>query len=455
VTIAPASTAITVGGTATFTATLTRADCSTTNVTQEAVWSTDAPAILRITGLGTVEGVAEGSANVRASVDTTLSAPAVVTVGVPAVQPELRGVWVTRFGYSNQASLERVIDDAAAAGFNAVFVQIRATGDAYYQSSLEPWSARLGALGRNPGWDPLAVALARAHMHGMELHAYFNALSAWTAAGDPPQAEGTVQHALRTHPEWKAVSTNGTNTDTEYAWFTPGNPAVRAHVAAVAEDLLTRYAVDGLHLDRIRSPARTFSHDAVTEAAYSAARALDASLSWDAFMQEQVNQTVGAIHAALMRARPAARLSASVWGIYMPLPGCNTSAGLRDYHQDSRAWLQRGIMDALAPMIYWPMAEGACTDWAALMRGFMDNRHGRHIWAGMHALEPGNTWDFSAIAGRVAYARTQQAAGTMLFASSYLDQGTGAERWELFRSASGMPGPFAEPASTPAMPWKN
>ncbi|HSD88468.1 MAG TPA: family 10 glycosylhydrolase, partial [Kofleriaceae bacterium] len=85
---------------------------------------------------------------------------------------ELRGVWITRFAYTSQASLEAIIDRAADAHFNAVFVQIRGEADAYYRSAYEPWSQRLsGVLGRDPGWDPLQVAIDRAHARGMELHA--------------------------------------------------------------------------------------------------------------------------------------------------------------------------------------------------------------------------------------------------------------------------------------------
>src|SRR6185436_14578029 len=125
------------------------------------------------------------------------------SLDAPEAAHELRGVWITRFAFSTQEQLERVIDRAAAAHFNAVFVQIRGEGDAYYKSAFEPWSKRLsGVLGRDPGWDPLQVAIDRAHMHGMELHAYFNVFAAWTAATTIPSSEGPVQHALIAHPEW-------------------------------------------------------------------------------------------------------------------------------------------------------------------------------------------------------------------------------------------------------------
>lgn len=388
--------------------------------------------------------------------DAASSTDAATAADAPldAAEPtgELRGVWITRFAYSSQAGLEAIIDRAAAAHMNAVFVQIRGDGDAYYRSAHEPWARRLsGVLGRDPGWDPLQVAIDRAHGHGMELHAYFNVFSAWPAAQAVPAAEGAVQHALYAHPEWLAVDSTGTNRDSEYRWFSPGNPAVRAHIAATARDLLARYDVDGLHLDRIRTAGADYSRDAVTLAAFEAARAADPALTWGAFMRTQVDAMVADLHAAVEAVRPRARLSAAVWGIYQPLPGCNTSQGYGNYHQDSLAWVAAGTMDALVPMIYWPIEPGACTDWATLLDGFLAARAGRHVWAGMHALDDG-AWDFAQVRGRIEQARAAGAQGTVVFASSYLD--SDRTRWDAYVGTAQAPGPFAEPDQPPAMPWK-
>lgn len=388
-------------------------------------------------------------------VDAAASDIDAATLEPDAAEPagELRGVWITRFAYSTRAGLEAIIDRAASANMNAVFIQIRGEGDAYYRSSHEPWARRLtGVLGRDPGWDPLQVALDRGRMHGMEVHAYFNVLSAWSASQPLPAAEGTVQHALYTHPEWLAVDSTGQNRDSEYRWFSPGIPAARAHIVATARELLERYDVDGLHLDRIRTAGADYSHDAVTQAAFDAARALDPQLTWGDFMRTQVNAMVAELYAAAGEVRPRVKLSASVWGIYRPLPGCNTSQGYANYYQDSRAWLAAGTMDALVPMIYWPIEPGACTDWATLLDGFMAARADRHIWAGMHALDD-SAWDFAAITSRITYARTTGAQGTVVFASTYLDQDT--SRWTDYVGEASAPGPFAAPSPTPRMTWKD
>jgi uncharacterized lipoprotein YddW (UPF0748 family) len=365
---------------------------------------------------------------------------------------ELRGVWITRFAFTDQADLEAIIDRAAAANFNAVFVQIRGNGDAYYASNLEPWAQRLtGVLGRDPGWDPLQVAIDRARQHGMELHAYFNVFPAWTAAGAVATAEGPRQLALLDHPDWLAIDSSGESRDGEYRWLSPGNPAVRAHVAAVARDLLERYDVDGLHLDRIRTAGSDYSRDAVTLAAYQAAQDAEPDLTWGDFMREQVNQMVADLYTAIAETRPRVRLSAAVWGIYEPLPGCNTSQGHGGYYQDSLAWLDRGTIDAIVPMMYWPIEPGACTDWATLLDGFVAERGGRHVWAGMHALDDGG-WDFDQVRGRIEYARAAGAQGSVVFASTYLD--ADVARWSDYPGTEAAPGPFFQLDTPPAMPWK-
>jgi uncharacterized lipoprotein YddW (UPF0748 family) len=78
-------------------------------------------------------------------------------LGVPAwaQTPELRGFWVDAFhaGLRNATEARQVIADARAGGFNAVFVQVRKRGDAYYRNGLEPVATDVGRGSiRWPSW---------------------------------------------------------------------------------------------------------------------------------------------------------------------------------------------------------------------------------------------------------------------------------------------------------------
>jgi hypothetical protein len=103
-------------------------------------------------------------------------------------------------------------------------------------------------------------------------------------------------------------------------------------------------------------------------------------------------------------------------------------------------------------MMYWDIEPGACTDWSRLLDGFLARRGGRQIWAGMHAYDDGS-WKFDEVRARIERARAVGAAGTVVFASSYLD--VDRARWDSYVGSGAAPGPFREPAVPPAMAWKH
>lgn len=492
--LTPTSLNLRVGQLSGLTATATFDDGTSADVSGSVTWEVDAPTVVEVSvlsaadGLVKVEALKVGTATIVAKTGTIASNACVASVralstadaGTDGGQPplsnqEVRAVWVTRFAYNTQAQALAIIDKAAAAGFNVVYFQIRGTGDAYYASALAPWAKKLsGTLGKNPGWDPLQTVIDRAHQKGMQLHAYWNVFSAWTVPPgcasttctcQPTQgksdsctlpeasAAGAPDHFLRTNPSSMAVDMNGKSTDEEYLWFSAGDPAVKAHLVAVATELLKKYDVDGLHLDRVRYPGSQYSFDPGSNAAYAAVPAPKPSR--EEWQRTQVTQVVSALYAAVKQHRPKAVLSASVWGIYKPLPSCGTSQGYGNYFQDSIGWMKAGVIDAINPMIYWDIGTG-CTDWAKLLDGFMAGANGRHVIAGMHALEKSISPPRpDRIAARVAYARKVGAAGTTLFASTYLDaaptDGGYADTWSYFRSPQG---PFREDAGYPDMPWR-
>ena len=109
---------------------------------------------------------------------------------------EMRGLWVDAFhpGFKTAAETTEMVAKAKNAGFNAVFVQVRKRGDAYYTPTIEPRATDLSA-----DYDPLADVIAKAHAAGLEVHAWVSALdvfvdSAWYASKEDHVA--TNQHEL-------------------------------------------------------------------------------------------------------------------------------------------------------------------------------------------------------------------------------------------------------------------
>lgn len=392
-----------------------------------------------------LRGKAPGRTRVRARLGDLASNEAVFTV---TPRGELRGVWVSRWQYSSANDLQAVVNDAVATNLNAIFLQVRGEADAFYDSSLEPWSRILsGTLGQNPGWDPLAELLTRAHAAGLQVHAWVNTFPAWQSATPPGNA--TPAHALNANPSWLCANQNGTPMapgESSYQFFSPGNPAVRAHIAAVLEDLAEKYDIDGLHLDYVRYPGPTYCHDAASVAEYDRLRAIDPTLAWAAFQRENVARTVQAVRARLLDVRPNAVLTAATWGIYRnKWNWSSVSKGYDDYFQDAHGYIGRGLLDAIVPMTYWASTavEGQRLDFAALTEDHVAAAAaaGRYAFAGISAEHDGTE-----LLRQVQIARGKGARGVVFFEIGSLRSGGHLTRLRQ--------GPFSQPAEVPPFAFR-
>lgn len=367
-------------------------------------------------------------------------------VASPAV--EARAVWVSRYDWSSRADLEALIDSVAGANFNMIYFQARVRSDAYYASSIEPWAQALAGLGQDPGWDPLAVALSRARFNGLEVHVWLNALIGWCTSSAIP--ETTPRHVLLQHPDWVMKTQSGSTTNSENCTFlSPGVPGVRTHLARVSADIVRRYNVDGIHLDYIRYPDATMSYDSQTVASYDAAKVSEPALTYDEHRRRQVTATVREVRDSIRAARPGAALSAAVWGIYQNTAGWSgVSTGYGSRFQDSRLWLQQGLIDAIAPMVYWSVKPtyGERLDFAWLANDFASHAFGRHVYVGMGVSTPPpeNFCPGCDVVKQIYATRRAQAQGVAVFRARLMHP----QGWSALRA-----GPFPTKVPVPPMTW--
>lgn len=370
-------------------------------------------------------------------------------------QVEFRGLWITRFNWQGEPTRERIdemVDNAAMAGFNALLFQVRGTADAYYDSRVEPWAAALaGSLGADPGWDPLAHLIARAHAQGLQVHAYINVYPVWLSGSEPPHTEPEhLYHKLagwygREDGKLKGLQWNRDYQipGEAYLRVTPASAEFDTHLLAVVEDLVTRYDLDGLHLDHIRYGGPSNSCDPITEEQIGGpcfTTVPQDYASFGAWQRAQVNGTVNKIYQRLFQpdefgqtlAPPGFQLSAAVWPIY--------ERGYYDRYQDPKAWLDGGYIDTIMPMLYGSF-DDSVDYWKQLADGFQDDNAGRYVVPGLH----GSFTDFSEIAGRIEAARELGTAGHAIFAYNYLEING------YFDDLAA--GPYREPAVPPTVTW--
>ena len=272
----------------------------------------------------------------------------------PASRASIRAIWVTRWDYKSPAGIAAIMENCRQAGFNTVLFQVRGNGTVFYRSRIEPWAEELG--GRDPGFDPLALACREGHRRGLSVHAWVNVMPGWR--GDkPPQNRRQLYH---TRPDWFLKDAAGRRQPLGwYVSLNPCNPQVRAYLVSVMREIVGNYPVDGLHLDYIRFPNERskayagwlrvpdYPRDRQTLALFhrqTGRTPEQAPRLWTQWRTEQVTRLVRDIRIMMREVNPQVMLSAAV--------GADPDEHKRHRFQDAREWIARGLVDAVYPMNY-------------------------------------------------------------------------------------------------------
>jgi uncharacterized lipoprotein YddW (UPF0748 family) len=276
--------------------------------------------------------------------------------------PEVRAIWLDRgtiVAARSERQLALVFDRMAAAGINTVFLETVNAGYPIYPSSVAPQQNPLTI-----GWDPLAAAVKLAHERKMELHAWVWVFSAGNRRhnlliGKPADYVGPL---LSVHPEWANRSQTGEIYTPEGKPFVdPANPLVQEYLLKLYREIVTRYKVDGIHLDYIRyprqEPGADFGFGIAGRSQFQALTGIDPvdiSLNnsslwwmWTEFRAKQVTQFVGRVSKEMKQIKPDLVISAAVF------PWRNIER-LTKIQQDWEVWVARGDVDLLVPMTYAP-----------------------------------------------------------------------------------------------------
>ncbi|MBE0336006.1 family 10 glycosylhydrolase [Paenibacillus sp. 23TSA30-6] len=271
----------------------------------------------------------------------------------------MRGAWISTINGDWPSSAVRsstekqkqeftkMLDDLQGMGINAVFVQVRASGDALYPSNLVPWSKYLtNTQGKNPGYDPLKFMISESHKRGMEFHAWFNPFRANSTGTTSGLA---ANHVANQHPDW--IVKNGSQ-----LYINPGIPAARQHVIDAIMEVVDGYDIDGVHLDDYFYPYSGTFDDNATFKAYNVNKISDKG-DW---RRDNVNSFVRDLGKSIHASKSKVQFGISPFGVWrnksQDLTGSDTKAGVTAYDTtfaDVRTWINKGWIDYVAPQIYW------------------------------------------------------------------------------------------------------
>ena len=327
-------------------------------------------------------------ASLAASFLLTCSTP---TTEISPPKREFRAVWVATFHNIDWPSTKgldpdtqrkeflTLVDEQQANGMNALVVQVRPAGDAFYDSKLTPWSEYLtGTQGKKPEpyYDPLAYMVQVAHSRNMEFHAWFNP---FRAVSHEKFSSVSSLNISKQHPEW--IMKNG-----RQLYLNPGIPEVRDHVVEVILEVVRNYDIDGLHFDDYFYPYKDASNpfdDSQTFALYKGEME-----DINAWRRHNIDRFIEQLSDSLKQIKPYIKFGVSPVGIWRNKTqdprGSNTRVSYTAYdvlYADVRKWLKQGWVDYVAPQLYWSMNNPRAS-YHNLLPWWSDNSFGRHLYIG-------------------------------------------------------------------------
>lgn len=292
------------------------------------------------------------TASATASAETTIIETAVAGVtdinnSYSAVNfSEQKGFWITYLEYmsilknksesSFKKSVETYFDNISDLGFNTVYVQVRAFGDAYYNSSLFPSGEQFnGTIGTKISFDALQIMIDCAHARGLSLHAWVNPMRLMTAA----QIKG-IDNSYQIKKWYLGnngtyiVETNGR------LYLNPAYSEVTDLIAGGIAEIVSNYNVDGVQIDDYFYPTTAASFD---KAAYSAS---GTSLSLSNWRMSNVNKMVKKLYNAVHNANDTVMFGISPQG--------SLENNYDELYADVRTWCaESGYCDYILPQVYF------------------------------------------------------------------------------------------------------
>ncbi len=281
---------------------------------------------------------------------------------------DFRAIWVVRHSMVSPEEIDRALLFAKVHHFNHVFLQVRGRGDAFYNSQFVIKSQ----LVADPRFDPLKYAVEKGHILGLKVHAWINVLLAWSSHRSPESPD----HIVNKFPEWMdrsslgITTSTGTLSDSEemvvQKYLSPSHPGVFNYLEKVADELISNYDLDGIHLDYIRYGDSDFGYNMAARINFERQHGVDPLKlltdngngyvnkgndekqrlfnKWATFRRKALTKLVKNFSGLVLSKNPECLITAAV----KP----NPSIARNRYFQEWDRWLAEGLVDYVVPMNY-------------------------------------------------------------------------------------------------------
>lgn len=275
---------------------------------------------------------------------------------------EMRGIWVatvlnidwpSKKGLSVESQKQefiKILDNVKEWNMNAVFVQIKPVGDAFYPSKFSPWSEYLtGIQGQNPGYDPLKFMIEEAHKRNIEFHAWFNPYRLTMSGGIDKLSNDNIG---KQRPDW-TITYGGK------LYLNPGISEVNDYIVKSIMEVVENYDIDGVHMDDYFYPYKVKGEIYNDEEQYN--KYGSNFLKVDDWRRDNVNKLIEKLYSSIKAEKKNVSFGISPFGVWRNIStdsvrGSNTKAGIQNYddlYADILYWMKKNWIDYVAPQIYW------------------------------------------------------------------------------------------------------
>lgn len=303
---------------------------------------------------------------------------------------EFRAVWIatvenidwpkkrTDSVEKEKADFIEILDTYKKLNYNAVIVQIRSVGDAFYPTDLAPWSRYLtGKEGQapKPYFDPLKWMITEAHARGFEFHAWLNP---YRATMDLKTDILSPNHDFFKHPDWM-IKYGG-----KY-YYNPALPEVQTMLVSVVNEVVRNYDIDAIHFDDYFYPYTVKGEVFNDSESY---KKYGYGLSLEDWRRSNVNNLVKCVYYSIKNIKPWVQFGISPFGVWrnksVDPRGSDTQAGQTNYDDlfaDPLAWMENGWIDYLVPQLYWSMDHPRAS-YSKLLKWWSENSKNTAIYIG-------------------------------------------------------------------------
>ena len=262
---------------------------------------------------------------------------------------EIRGVWIANRPHSkvleSRDNIAEAMNFLQSYGFNLIFPVVWNRGYTLYPSQvmskyqlpvIDPYYEQQQR-------DPLAEVITEAHKYNIKV-------IPWLEYGFAASHLLSGGHLLQNYPHWQAKDIDGAIVrHGGLTWMNAFDPEVQQFMLEIIIEIISKYGVDGIQgCDRLPALPVTAGYDEKTTALYQTEFVKvppcnPKNQQWIQWRADLLTDFLARINQEVKAINPQAIISLSP-AVY---PFC-----LTNLLQDSKTWVERGLVDIIHPQIY-------------------------------------------------------------------------------------------------------